>query len=59
MFECAHCNLKFSKKYNIIRHIKLHMEGRTIKYTKPLIDKEIELNIINMNFVSFQGKYTT
>jgi len=35
------------------------MEGRTIKYTKPLIDAEIELDIINMNFGSFQGKYTT
>lgn len=30
------------------------MERRTIKTSRPLIDPEIELNIINMNFVSFQ-----
>jgi len=59
MFECAHCNLKFSKKCNLIRHIKLHLEGRTIKSSKPLTDTDIELNIINMNFVNFLCKYTT
>jgi len=59
MFECAHCNRQFGKKYNLIRHIKLHMEGRTIKSSRPLIDAENELDIINMSFVSFQGKYTS
>jgi len=57
MFE--YCNRQFSKKFNLIRHIKLHMEGCTIQSSRPLIDAEIELDIINMNFVSFQGKYTT
>ncbi|KAF0755189.1 C2H2-type domain-containing protein [Aphis craccivora] len=60
MFECANCNFKFRKKCYLIRHImKLHVEGRTIKSSKPLTDTDIELNIINMNFVNFQGKYTT
>jgi hypothetical protein len=59
MFECAHFNRQFSNKCNLIRYIKLHMEGRTIKTSRPLIDAEIELNIINIHFVSFQGKYTT
>jgi uncharacterized Zn-finger protein len=58
MFECPYCNRQFSKKCNLIKHIKLHMKGRTIKTSRSLIDAEIELNIINMNFVSFQGKYT-
>ncbi|KAL4090912.1 hypothetical protein QTP88_025670 [Uroleucon formosanum] len=53
--QCAHCNREFSKKCNLITHIKLHMEGRTIKSLKPLIDAVIKLDIINMNFVSFQG----
>ena len=56
MFECAHCNRLFGKKYNLIRHIKLHMEGHTIKSSRPLIYAENELDIINMSFVSFQGK---
>ncbi|XP_029340995.1 uncharacterized protein LOC115033113 [Acyrthosiphon pisum] len=30
------------------------MEGRTIKSSRPLIDAENELDIINMSFVSFQ-----
>jgi len=56
MFECAYCNKKFGKKFNLIRHINVHMEGRIIRESSLV--PSIDLETINLNFDSPQGKYT-
>lgn len=56
MFVCAYCNNQFSKKFNLIRHINVHMEDRNIK--RPSLVPSIDLETIYLNFDSPQGKYT-